>query len=105
MALKIENLSVDIDLDLTASGLGVIEAKNKPNAKEFLKWAKELEEKQEEMLKDKKPDPEKQFSDIICHMDYWYGKGADFWLDNLSVPAILNIIESISKELNDLQKK
>ena len=120
MAFKVKNVKVDIDLDFSEfenfkDNEKLLKPTRTPSGQEAIDWAKkvsggEISGKTEEtiaaQLKERfEGTPEKAAKFIAENIDYWYGKGVDWWMENLSIEGIIEVFNFLIAQVFKVKKK
>ena len=115
---------IDISIDFNGSDVilrdsedQILRPAKKPNGTNVQKWAslltdplkgRDIEGKTEEevaAIMALQNDPAKAFEVIAKNVDYWYGKGIPFWLNEVPYAMLKNIHGFLNEQLFMLKKK
>ncbi len=118
---KIKKTVVDITIDLTeiiGKEEGILKPIKEPTAEKIIEWSKEVAKVSEEITgqtQDQnlegevqapiKFDPEKSTRKMIINVDYWYGKGEEFWLKQVPFPVLQEIQLHLNNQFFRIKKK
>lgn len=116
MSFKPKNAKIDLTLDMSdylleedtvekASG-GLILPVRIPTAEVYLAWAEKVTEDLKKNKEDSESDgPTAYMDSMLDQIDYWYGKGKDFWIKRCPFPVIQEILDFLNTKVATVQKK
>ena len=117
MSFKPTNAKIDLSLDMSDYLLdtdpekvagGIIQPTKVPTAQEYVAWAEKATSQMDESSETEMRlirNPAESMDLIIDQIDYWYGKGKEWWLKRCPFPVLQEVLNYLSDKVTKVQKK